>query len=496
MKNLNNFIDEINFKKKEIAMAISLAINNGDMEKAQKEFSYIHETIDRANVFIFKTNNIRNSYAASLQVLMDEIKDCLGYNIQPYIYSKAPIGYAYDPFTYDLEGLNEITIKKLKKTYFPNSKMFLKIGVSFNNYIKFYKSHGIEETIRLSNLVSKLARKKSFFSLKNSFSSIKDFIGLEKDMEKALDVIDEYKISSLDDLFELYTLVSSFDIDITNLNEEEKTIIDDNKKRLYDLFNNKDSIVNLKSVKKIKLKLEKVFNNEMISLMLKNSNIKDFMDRYDIEFNSSNLLEILKAYVYVHGVDGYRTISLFGSKKFNMVFFNDKLFSNDNSWQNEVILHEFIHCLENNDRSSIEKPLNVKCKYLNEVMTQYIALEAKKYIKGNIIKEEVEKKVTNESVYKCLMPYIEVLRESALWNDLLACKKINDYSLLEDRIGENAMKIAKIFDRVYAGEFVSYAFDTRVEKDEDLKLLVSIVYKIERKNPRYNKKMLNKANNY
>ena len=135
MKNLNNFIDEINFKKKEIAMAISLAINNGDMEKAQKEFSYIHETIDRANVFIFKTNNIRNSYAASLQVLMDEIKDCLGYNIQPYIYSKAPIGYAYDPFTYDLEGLNEITIKKLKKTYFPNSKMFLKIGVSFNNYI-------------------------------------------------------------------------------------------------------------------------------------------------------------------------------------------------------------------------------------------------------------------------------------------------------------------------------------------------------------------------
>ena len=150
-----------------------------------------------------------------------------------------------------------------------------------------------------------------------------------------------------------------------------------------------------------------------------------------------------------------------------------------------MIIHELIHSLESYVKEF--RPFNSECKSFNEALTEYFALEAYKYMDGNIISEVIaQNNHEYSSVYECMLPLVEVLRDSTLWNDVVYCKTTNDYSLLKDRIGGHATKISKIFDVVYKKSrmgqldhktFMMYKVD-----------LMKIVKEVQETYPMYSKK--------
>ena len=115
-------------------------------------------------------------------------------------------------------------------------------------------------------------------------------------------------------------------------------------------------------------------------------------------------------------------------------------------------------------------------------LTEFLSLEALKYLNGNIIESNDFVDCSESvSVYCCLLPMVEILKNSALWFDVLSCKKMNDYSLLEDRIGKDAKRIAELFNLTYVKRNVEF-FDKNLPEEDELEELTKIIKKIENNN--------------
>ena len=121
--------------------------------------------------------------------------------------------------------------------------------------------------------------------------------------------------------------------------------------------------------------------------------------------------------------------------------------------QNNIILHEFIHSLDQYTEDSIVKPFCIDFKYLNEALTEYLSLEAVKYLKGDILTLE-EKKVyfPSESSYWCMMPLVKRLEASSIWKHIKVAKLAgDDLDYIERYIGySNLKRIGNCFDKLYA----------------------------------------------
>jgi hypothetical protein len=171
-----------------------------------------------------------------------------------------------------------------------------------------------------------------------------------------------------------------------------------------------------------------------------------------------------------------------------MCFYNDRIFKGNSDWQDEVIIHELIHCLEHIDPNDVIRPFDSKCVYLNEALTQYLTVEAQKYINGHIVESNIiEDEYNHVSIYNGLLPMVEVLKNSSLWKDLISCKLENDYTTLEVRLGADARRISKLFDSA----FKKHMFELSVNKDVEIEELVELkklVKKIEDNHKVYGKK--------
>lgn len=483
-------MDDIDSKKKDIAYAISLAYADGDKVKAENEFPYIYETIKNCKHFIFKNTSDfnANSYSKSVDHLLDEIDKKIGYfSVKKSFYNPKKFVFKNDPLQGDSKGLDERVVSKLKSSYFHNKKMFLRLGISYQTFINIAISKGQENVLELTSLVKKLEFKSKMYKLKSYFSNYQDLMKFKISSENAFDVIDDFKINSLDDLLVLYTGVSSFFVNMDDLDDNEKKIIMSNKIKLKKMIKDPKLLESERYILKLKEKLEKMFSSSMFKEVITECNCKDFFKRYGFSVTSDNLINILKEYYYSYGVSGFRTINKFDGKDVNLVYFNSNLFNNNLSYQNETIIHEFIHCLEPISKESIERPFSAKCRYLNEALTEFLAIEAMRYLSGSIVHDSnVTDCVESESVYLCLLPMVEVLKNSALWNDIISCKKMNDYSLLEERIGNDATRISQLFTSAYLKRRIEF-FDRNLPENDELFELKNIIAKIEKKNYRYNK---------
>lgn len=490
MKDLNKFMDDIDSRKEDIAKAISFALSDGDKVKAEREFPYIYETIKNCKHFIFNTTNgvNSNSYSKSIDFILDEIDKKVDWlSVKEYFYGRDKFVFKGDPLQANTDGLGHSFVYKLRGAYFFNKKMFLRLGIGYQAFINFALRKGEQSAFELAKLVRKLRVKSKMYKLKSFFSNNQDLADFKVSVENAFDVIDDFKIDSLDDLFELYTLVSSTFVSYDGLSEEEKKVIIANCKKLKRISKNPEMLESQTYVLKLKEKLEKVFHSLKFREMLENSNCEDFFKRYGFEVSSDNLLVLLKDYYYSHKVAGFRIIHKFDNKDVNIVYFNSSVFDDSTFWQNETIMHEFIHSLEPISKERKDALFVVKCRYLNEALTEFLAIESLNYLNGNIVEDNWNFAVgESESAYFCLLPMVEVLKKSTLWEDILYCKKVNDYSLLEEVLGKDAMRISNLFNSTYIKRNVDF-FDRNLPENEEIAELTKIIQNIEKNNPRYNK---------
>jgi hypothetical protein len=113
------------------------------------------------------------------------------------------------------------------------------------------------------------------------------------------------------------------------------------------------------------------------------------------------------------------------------------------------MLHELVHAIE--PRDNYKQTLTYKSRSLNEALTQYLSYEAYHYYKKDELDYEtiVNNIKKDNCMYNCMLPLVGILKESALWDDILDMKIKNEYSILESKIGKYAYRIYDVFDEVY-----------------------------------------------
>lgn len=482
-KDLNKFCECIDSKKEEIAWAVSLAITDGDEKKARDHFSYVLEYMNKTKCFIFKTVDSRNDYVLSIDKIFEDIENIVGItDLKDNFFENSKVSEVLYPHA-NMDFIAQKDQEKLHKAYFSNSKTFSKLGVSYANFVKVYRDKGMDTVINLVKKVKHLEKKTTMYDTKNGWARFKELFQFNLAKSNAGDLIEEYNVSSIDDLMNLYSEVCSFLLDPSSLTEEEKLIVEENKKSFSYRTKYTSIIEDRLKLELLKKKIEKVYNNKMMNVCLQQSNIKDFMEKYDITLTKSNFETVINLYCYVYNVDGFYTRVKFDGDYDKFCFFNDYIFDQPSKQQDLVIIHELIHSIEVVSKYQMEKPLNIKCKFMDEAFTQYFTYEAMKYMKSNVIEDNyIENNVKYTNSYDCMLPLVELLKKSALWPDFVNCKLSNCYSLIEDRVGySTARRISEIFTETYEARYEEDGL-TKEYRYEELK---KIINKIEMTNRYY-----------
>ena len=450
MKDLNRFMDEIDAKKAEIAKVVSLAFAEGNVDKAKEYFPLFYKRMSETKTFIFKSNYDigKSSYNKEIDSLLKDISNDIGFNVSDYFYQ----GHVVIATSLNRElDIPKKDLMLVKKIYDEHEKMLMKLGITYSSCLKMYREKGIYGCMQLSKKVERLEKKLFMGKLKNRFSIISDSIKFRLIQGEAGKVIEKYDVKSLDDLMTLYTEVSSFYVDTSSLSEEEIKLVEENKKSFISRVKDKSYLDSPKKLDNLRETLEKIYSNESMRMCLEDSNISDFFDRVGIELNEENLKLVFGEYLYVHTVDGVRNIIEYSNGlPVSKVEINDTVFDESSNNQNEIIVHEYIHSLESFN-PKIYASFIENARYVNEAMTQYFTIEAMKYLKGNIISDnDVEKKYTEYvNDYACMLPLVEVLKESEVWDDFVKAKLDNDYASLTNKLGNNVHEVAALFKKVY-----------------------------------------------
>ena len=142
MKDLNEIMNVVDSKRDIIANSIANAFYDGDSDLVESNLFYIKESIRNCEFFIFRNNNVMNSYIVSINALLKKIEDKLGYAVKFNYYNRGGIKYLKNPLQADVKGINNLIVKKLRKEYMSCKEMYLKLGITYSDFIKFYKNRG------------------------------------------------------------------------------------------------------------------------------------------------------------------------------------------------------------------------------------------------------------------------------------------------------------------------------------------------------------------
>ena len=484
MTDLNVIMDSIDSSKENIARAIALAFANGDDNKASYYYEDFLKSINDSRAFVFKKyENVYTSYGKKLEGILNKISDFLGEDVKEKFYKKRDYRRSYSDCKINLKVIDGDDLLKLNFNYYFNENMFLRIGVTYYKYITIYREKGVEKAIELSKLVKSLKRLDRFHELKASFSEKQDRKEFFSQIYKVPEMIQKYNIESIGDIMSFYTEICSCLVDEANLGEEEKIFVNDNRTKIINRMGNEELVNNRKELKKIKKFVESMCENEFTKKLIIDSNLNDFFVRHGISVTKKNLEQALFLFLCSHFSAGVNTRIKFEEGAFNVSIFKNSALEQGYLCQNEIIIHELIHSLEPHSTSW---PMNDRCLYLNETMTQYFTLESLRYMGDNIVQKETNRGPRFSCSYNFMLPMLNVIKRSPLWDDFVYCKLANDYSLLIDRIGEEAIKISRIFDKVY--EYRNTDLELRMDKvDEACFMLKESIASIVRKNERYNK---------
>lgn len=488
MMDLNEMMDSICASKEEAASAIALAFANGDSKKAHSYYFEFFDVINKSKIFIFRNGGkALTKYDMKINGILKEVAFIIGEDVNKvrgkFINERNDdeIDNSSKP---NLEGIKKIDCLRLKNDYYFSEDMFLKLGISFQKYIDIYRSKGIDKALELSSNVKKLKRIYKFYELKSAYSEKKDRKDFFPIMYKIPVMAEKYNIKSIEDIMNFYCEICSCLVDENSLGKNEKKHVECNKNSLISRVGNKGIINNRNELKRLKKTVEKMYENEFIKKSFFESNLNDFFIRNNISITKKNLEQVVYLIFSSYFTCAYNTRVKFDEGVFNISVFRDEVLQRGYLCQNEIIIHELIHSFEPYDGSA---RMYDKCCYLSETMTQYFTLQSLKYLNKNIVEGETIEGDGFSCSYNFMLPMLDVIRKSPLWNDFVYCKLTNDYSLLIDRIGDDAMKIAKTFDTVY--KYRDMDIQLRSDKvDEACFFLKSTVNNIVKTNRKYNKK--------
>lgn len=476
MSYLEEVVQDIDNKKDEITRAIALAFADGDEKKANSFYNSFFNYISASKFFILRTLNLKSSYEKDIDLILDELESYLGYSIKNLFYRDDQNAFSLDFFKANVTNINFKDLKKLEKIYSVYQDLFMKLEISYQKFIDVYKQYGFV----FVEVIKKLHNKIQMKEFKNKISIVKDYAEFVSLSTRLFYFVDEYNISSLEDLQNFYVEVSSFFVNEDLLSEKEKIIINQNKIKFQN--RNENFITDIEDIKSLKIIIEKFFNSQLIKAYLEKSNIGDFFSKYNIPFTYSNYMYFYNIYNKLFNYDGLNFYFELNGNFQNITILNETLLSKSQEDRDVVVIHELIHSLNKMKKNKVEILFSKKCNYFDEALTEYFAQRALSFMKSQITKNKnCEKEdVKYESIYKCMFPLIEILENSKLWDDIVNCKISDDYLFIFERIGNDIERISKMFTKV----FYSNSSEVTSKTAKELQLLVD---KIEQSNPRYNK---------
>ena len=264
----------------------------------------------------------------------------------------------------------------------------------------------------------------------------------------------EYNVRNLNDLLELNEEISAFLIDIEEVSGEQKVIVEAKRNSFRQRMNkNEDFVLQEKEAMFLQRKISDIYNNHIFCEIFKTTNFKEFFEFYGYEINSKNLGYAVFLYFDILNSVANCSKLTFGENNKSLCLFKLNQIININcEEQNNLILHEFVHSVDSYDGSCIVKSFADLFNFLNEALTEYLAIDSLKYLKNNILNiDNVPKERTVVSTYVCMLPLVEKLKSSCIWNDLLIAKLDgNDVEFIEKRIGYGNLKtIEECFSQTY-----------------------------------------------
>lgn len=424
---------EIENNKAMITKAIALGIFDGDEKKAREQFPIFLEDIKNTSVFFLKVNSFETGYTIERKAVIKELSDFVGHDTLPYLDKTCAM--AIRPFFKDVSS-------DFIEFYKKNARKYGRYGVGYEDLEKIYNEGKVAE---LDKIIERIDKYQAFKFVREQSMNSKErknvpIIGKQFDELKA-----KFKLNTLDDLLVLGTEIESFFIDISNMSEEQKKIIERNKASFRTRIGAKEDYkLTRENAELIKNQINQVYNFNLYRQALDNSNLKEFFTNNGFEYNGENLehaVGMLMSVLPAAAICGTHTFKE-GKTKHCMygAFILDKTITH----QNMIVTHEFIHALEKTKEG--EKPFWRRYCSINEAMTEYFALRAQKYLSRNILSSHTN---NPDSEYTCaytnMLPLVEVLERSPYWNDFLDAKFNGNTDALVAKIGRNNMR--KIRDK-------------------------------------------------
>lgn len=437
-----NEIKEITNSKENIVWAISMSIANGDENLAKELYPIFKESImNNTTVFFADVKNFESTYELEKKELIKKFSDFLGYDVSGYINGEVKIArtvYGY--------GFNNVD-PKIIEMYEKNERTYLRYGITKARFVDLYLNKGKEGINELNSYV-KLVKKKL------AFSWFKDFISRRKEIKKVpimnarFEALkDKYGIDNIDDLLTLNTEIDSFFIDESILDEKEKEIVRKNRGNFKRRLNKDDSyVLTLQEASALKKEILEVYNFHLYRQAFEKTNIRDFFKYYEYEYSADNLKHMFSALGTISNASALCNHHDYGDGKGMHCMFGAGLLEKSSAQINNVVLHEFIHSLENQNPN--DKVFWKEYRNVNEAITEYLAKRGMKYLNGDVMPSRKDNK--DEEAYKCaydnMLPLVKTLEESPYWKDFLDAKFNGNVKKLEQKIGRlNALRIEYCF---------------------------------------------------
>lgn len=447
-------IREIEERKDDMAKAIALGLSDGNLEKAKEYYEIFKKTIvNDTKYFFLEVSDFQTQYMVEVNSMVDKLNAVIGKDIRPYLFGNIAVASGSN-----IAGVVKSKKTKIEKIYDKYENEYKSLGIDKNDIQRVYNQGGMRKIDELNKLIKQVKSKTFMMEHKNILSSIKDSLK-QKPMTKALERLNsKYHIGQIDDLLKINTEIDSFLIDTSKLSKEQRSLVEENRNSYRSrIGENEDYFINKQEAIKIKKDINTIYNYNMFKQMSNNTNIEDFFRTNDIEYNQKNVNDVISIMFTTMGATGSSTYLDTGRGGVNYCMLNSFLLDSSADKVTDVVIHETIHALEQRNKKSKETFCG-KYRNINEAMTEYFTLKAMKYFKGNVLKStENNPKKDWQSGYNNMLPCVEVLESSGLFEYFINAKFYGEVEALENKVGiDNMKKISKCFDKAAKLEINDY----------------------------------------
>lgn len=469
----DTYLKEIDNSKEKIAWAIAKGICNGNETEASQYYKGFRDVLlNGATSFFIDIKSFHSTYMREVVALLKELSDFVDYDVSRYV-----LDNDNRPTAVSINVYSRLKQGSLEKMYYDNFAMYDKIGLSLGTFRMLFEEGGNRKIEELNKLIKKVNRKVSMIKFKDFCSTFKDMIQFSS-INKRFDKIKEkFNLENIDDLLDLNTEIDSFFVDESTLSDQQKRILENNKKSFRARIGAKeDYFISEKDALKLKKEIEKIYNFNLYRQAFDNTNLREFFENNDYEYNAHNLKRVFNMLFCIFNATAICSNDDLGKGYMKHCMFGKIILDKSADYQNNIIIHEFIHAVEKLEPN--HKNFCDKYSTINEAMTEFFTKRSSKYFDGAILPSCKDNPWCEYgSMYDNMLPLVETLEKSELWDDFVNAKFFGKTKELEEKIGVSTMnKINKCFMGAFCLP-ISDIYSQRVYARDLEKVLRKIVVK-------------------